>query len=106
MMPILILRAKVFLALTCKTNGHSRMELRYLPNYRCKFYTREKITERAILTIHLPLAQLGAFKFPLLISEDGEKLRKRHWYWFPVLLKLGSLKRWPKEYYQKIRLEF
>lgn len=42
------------------------------------FTQEKKITECAILTIHLPLAQLGAFKFPLLTSEDGEKLRKRH----------------------------
>lgn len=42
------------------------------------FTQEKKITECAILTIHLPLAQLGAFKFPLLISEDGKKLRKRH----------------------------
>lgn len=42
------------------------------------FTQEKKITECAILTIHLPLAQLGAFKLPLLISEDGKKLRKRH----------------------------
>lgn len=39
---------------------------------------KRKKLQCAILTIHLPLAQLGAFKFPLLTSEDGEKLRKRH----------------------------
>lgn len=78
MMSILILRAKVFLALTCKTNGRSRRELRYLTSCRCKFYRREKITECAILTIHLPLAQLGTLKFPLLTREDGKKIRKRH----------------------------